>query len=164
MEPPDYPYLGEIGLWTIDTRGHSCYACHGEIPAGERYFAYALPERHTPVFEPGGTPYHRACALYAFSDGPKPPALYAYPTSREELARPLPEPEFPGVPGQWRTARKPWVCRSCANMIRVGARYFEYTGETPLYEHGRPYHRACAISTWSWSTAQEEEQTDPCES
>jgi len=58
------------------------------------------------------------------------------------------EPTF-NVPGQWRTARKSHVCRACEKGIGVGERYFEYTGEVPAFQTGYPYHRTCAIETWS---------------
>jgi hypothetical protein len=149
MSEPDYPYLGEIGLWQVAERANTCYACHHEIPAGERYFAFGAEGTTNRAIPPGGTPYHRDCALYVFSTGDKPPQLFAYGTSREELRYPLPEPDFPSVPGNWRTARRSWMCRHCVSMIRVGERYFEYTGESAAYESGRPYHRACAIEVWT---------------
>jgi hypothetical protein len=158
----DYPYL-PVGLWKTAGRALPCYACNHEIPAGAVYFAFGEDGADKSKPAGDGTPYHRDCALYTFSTGDKPPQLFSYDTTREQLAQPVGEPEF-SVPGHWRTARRPWVCRHCAEMIRPGARYFEYTGESHAYESGRPYHRECAIEVWSqFDTKPQQPETRPGE-
>jgi len=146
MTHPQYPFLAG-GVWKSDGHGVACYACHEEIPAGEVFFSYG-EDGQAGAAAPATTPYHRDCALYIFGDGPKPAQLFGYVETREELAAPLPEPAF-NLPGEWRTARRMHVCRHCTRMIRAKERYFDYTGESALYQPGRPYHRRCAIEAWS---------------